>query len=57
MLPTIWGPLLLGCLVLAAATAVCGYVLLGGVWHLTLVLKYHERKDAMNARASVKREK
>jgi len=53
----IWKPFLLGCLVLGAAAAVCGYVLLGGVWHLTLVLKYHERKDAMNARASVKGEK
>lgn len=56
-LPTIWRPLLLGCLVLAAAAAVCGYVLLGGVWHLSLVLKYHERKDAMNAKASLEREK
>jgi uncharacterized protein len=57
VMPTIWRPLLLGCLVLSAAAAVCGYVLLGGVWHLTLVLKYHERKDAMHARASVKGEK
>lgn len=53
----IWKPFLLGCLVLGAAAAVCGYVLLGGVWHLSLVLKYHERKDAMNARNSVKGEK
>lgn len=42
----IWKPFLLGCLVLGAAAAVCGYVLLGGVWHLSLVLKYHERKGA-----------
>jgi hypothetical protein len=32
-------------------------VLLGGVWHLSLVLKYHERKGATNAKASVKSEK
>jgi uncharacterized protein (DUF2062 family) len=53
----IWKPFLLGCLVLGAAAAVCGYVLLGGVWHLSLVLKYHERRDAMNARNSAKDEK
>jgi uncharacterized protein (DUF2062 family) len=53
----IWKPFLLGCLVLGAAAAVCGYVLLGGVWHLSLVLKYHERKDAMHARSSEKTQK
>jgi uncharacterized protein (DUF2062 family) len=42
----IWKPFLLGCLALGATAAVCGYVLLGGVWHLSLVLKYHERKGA-----------
>jgi hypothetical protein len=56
-LPVIWKPLLLGCLVLGAATAVSGYILVGGIWHLSLVLKYHERKDAMNVKASVKRQK
>jgi uncharacterized protein (DUF2062 family) len=40
----IWKPFLLGCLVLGSATAVLGYILLGGLWHLSLVLKYHERK-------------
>ena len=24
--------------------AVLGYMVLGGVWHLSLVLKYHQRK-------------
>jgi uncharacterized protein (DUF2062 family) len=42
----IWKPFLLGCLVLGTTAAVCGYIVLGGVWHLSLVLKYHERKGA-----------
>jgi len=52
----IWKPFLLGCLVLGTAAATCGYILLGGLWHLSLVLKYHERKGAMNAKASAKAE-
>jgi uncharacterized protein len=40
----IWKPFLLGCLTMGLAAAVIGYVLLGGLWHLTLVAKYHERK-------------
>lgn len=43
-LAPIWKPLLLGCLVLGALTAIAGYSLLGGVWHVSLVLKYHKRK-------------
>jgi uncharacterized protein len=50
----IWKPFLLGCLVLGVAAAISGYVLLGGVWHLSLVLKYHERKNATNAKGSEK---
>jgi uncharacterized protein len=50
----IWKPFLLGCLVLGVTAAVCGYILLGTVWHLSLVLKYHERKGANNAKASAK---
>ena len=42
----IWKPFLLGCLVMAILTAVTGYLLLAGIWHLGLVLKYHERKGA-----------
>ncbi len=53
----IWKPFLLGCLVLGSAAAVCGYVLLGGVWHLSLVFKYHERKGAVNMKGSGKSEK
>jgi uncharacterized protein (DUF2062 family) len=41
----IWKPFLLGCLVLGATAAVIGYITLGGIWHLSLVLKYHKRKD------------
>jgi len=40
----IWKPFLLGCLVMGLAAAATGYILLGGLWHLTLVVKYHERK-------------
>lgn len=40
----IWRPFLLGCLTMGLTTAVTGYVLLGGVWHLSLVAKYHQRK-------------
>ncbi len=40
----IWKPFLLGCLVMALLTSLTGYILLGGIWHLGLVLKYHERK-------------
>lgn len=40
----IWKPFLLGCLVTGTATAITGYIMLGGIWHLGLVLKYHERK-------------
>ena len=44
VLVSIWKPFLLGCLVLGVTAAVCGYIVLGGIWHLTLVLEYHERK-------------
>lgn len=40
----IWKPFLLGCLVMGTLTALTGYAVLGGIWHLGLVLKYHERK-------------
>jgi uncharacterized protein len=48
----IWRPLLLGCVVLGAATALLGYLLVGGLWHMSLVLKYHSRKDASATRNS-----
>lgn len=53
----IWKPFLLGCLVLGTTAAVTGYILLGGAWHLSLVLKYHERKGNGNAKASAKAQK
>jgi uncharacterized protein (DUF2062 family) len=40
----IWKPFLLGCLVSGVAAALLGYVILGSLWHVTLVRKYHERK-------------
>lgn len=49
----IWKPFLLGCLVMGTLTAITGYALLGGVWHLGLVLKYHERKGGKGGRPSL----
>ena len=40
----IWKPFLLGCLTMGTVTAIVGYVLLAGIWHISLVLKYHRRK-------------
>jgi Uncharacterized protein conserved in bacteria len=53
----IWKPFLLGCLVLGLSAAILGYAVLGGIWHLSLVLKYHERKGASTLKASAKAEK
>jgi uncharacterized protein len=53
----IWKPFLLGCLVLGLATAVLGYILLGGIWHLSLVMKYHKRKNDSAQRNSALGEK
>lgn len=41
----IWKPFLLGCSVVGVSTALAGYVLLGSLWHLQLVMSYHRRKD------------
>jgi uncharacterized protein (DUF2062 family) len=40
----IWKPFVLGCFIMGTASAVVGYVVLGGVWHLSLVLQYRRRK-------------
>jgi uncharacterized protein (DUF2062 family) len=40
----IWKPFLLGCMVMGLLTAITGYVLLAGIWHLNLVIKYRRRK-------------
>jgi uncharacterized protein (DUF2062 family) len=48
----IWKPFLLGCLIMGAFTAVLGYILLGSVWHLSLLLKYHKRKGGNEAKGS-----
>lgn len=53
----IWKPFLLGCFVLGLASAVIGYIVLGGIWHLSLVLKYHKRKDDSAQRNSASAEK
>jgi uncharacterized protein (DUF2062 family) len=53
----IWKPFLLGCLVLGTTAAVIGYILLGGIWHLSLVLRYHRRKEVSLQKASVRVEK
>jgi uncharacterized protein len=41
----IWKPFLLGCAVVGTLTAIAGYILLGSIWHLQLVLSYYRRKD------------
>jgi len=41
----VWKPFLLGCFVMGTLTALIGYALLAGLWHLSLVLKYHKRKE------------
>ena len=48
----IWKPFLLGCLILGIGAAIAGYVMLGGIWHLSLVLKYHKRKEDSARRES-----
>ncbi len=53
----IWKPFLLGCLVMGTATALLGYLVLGGLWHASLVIKYHRRKReaaAKTAQSSIK---
>lgn len=48
----IWKPFLLGCTVMGLICACAGYILLGGLWHITLVMKYHERKSSGQAKES-----
>jgi uncharacterized protein (DUF2062 family) len=48
----IWKPFLLGCAVVGTTTALAGYILVGGLWHLQLVLSYHRRKDKAAAAKS-----
>jgi uncharacterized protein (DUF2062 family) len=52
-----WKPLLLGCFVLGTLTSLAGYLLLSGVWRLTLVFKYHARKAAGAPKDSASDEK
>lgn len=42
----IWKPFLLGCLILGTLSALIGYAIVGGAWHIGLVLKYHKRKSS-----------
>lgn len=42
----VWKPFVLGCFVLGLLAALTGYIVLGLLWHLSLVLKYHRRKGA-----------
>jgi hypothetical protein len=53
----IWKPFLLGCLVLGTVAALLGYILLGSIWHLSLVFKYHARKDTGASKGSQIEEK
>jgi len=40
----VWRPFLLGCFVLGLLASLTGYIVLGLLWHLSLVLQYHRRK-------------
>lgn len=52
----VWKPFLLGCAVLGTLTALAGYILLGGLWHLSLVIRYQRRKeDAAGRKAADER--
>jgi hypothetical protein len=42
--------------VMGTVTALTGYALLAGIWHISLVMKYHSRKDASRSRKSAKDE-
>jgi uncharacterized protein (DUF2062 family) len=53
----IWKPFLLGCLVSGIAAALLGYAILGSLWHVTLVMKYHERKRVGTAKKSANTKK
>jgi len=48
----IWKPFLLGCLILGITSAIAGYITLGGIWHLSLVLNYRKRKEDSARRES-----
>lgn len=48
----IWKPFLTGCLLAGLVTAALGYAVLGTVWQVILVLKYHERKRESKERKS-----
>jgi uncharacterized protein (DUF2062 family) len=52
VLPVIWRPFLLGCAVMGVLSAITGYLIVGGLWHITLVMKYHKRKNAGAAKES-----
>jgi uncharacterized protein len=52
----IWKPFLLGCLVMGTLCALTGYLLLGSLWHVTLVMKYHKRKGASASKESANAE-
>jgi len=51
----VWKPFLLGCFVLGSLSAIVGYVLIGGAWHLSLVLRYRRRKGSSARRAAARR--
>lgn len=53
----VWKPFVLGCFVCGLVTATVGYLLLAGIWHLSLVLKYHKRRGENPSRNSASREK
>lgn len=53
----IWKPFLLGCAVMGLLSAMAGYAIVGGLWHVTLVMKYHKRKNTGIEKESASTEK
>jgi uncharacterized protein (DUF2062 family) len=41
----VWKPFVLGCFVMGLVLSVVGYIVLGVLWHLSLVLKYRKRRS------------
>jgi uncharacterized protein len=53
----IWKPFLAGCFLAGLFTAALGYTILGTLWQVILVLRYHERKRDSQAKKSAIAEK
>jgi len=48
----IWQPLLLGCFILATASAVAGYITVRLLWRLSAVIRWKDRKNRLKQRST-----